>query len=146
MKCQGSKELGPAQLPFLVCRGFPGTLAPWAIFTSLLRKRAKCVFFFKHGREMNRRQTYEQANKVFDKAMKLEQEFGEYFTGECPEWACTQFIFFFWLAAVTSLPALSYCRVMGNVQLHQSKAEMAFCHQGSAKGQLHDQWIRVNQL
>lgn len=33
-------------------------------------------------REMNRRQTYEQANKVFDKAMKLEQEFGEYFTGE----------------------------------------------------------------
>lgn len=34
------------------------------------------------GREMNRRQTYEQANKVFDKAMKLEQEFGEYFTGE----------------------------------------------------------------
>ncbi|KAM7159701.1 disks large homolog 3 isoform 2-T2 [Macrochelys suwanniensis] len=30
--------------------------------------------------ELNRRQTYEQANKVFDKAMKLEQEFGEYFT------------------------------------------------------------------
>ncbi|XP_066505243.1 disks large homolog 3 isoform X3 [Hoplias malabaricus] len=30
--------------------------------------------------EMNKRQTYEQANKVFDKAMKLEQEFGEYFT------------------------------------------------------------------
>ncbi|KAJ6653553.1 hypothetical protein lerEdw1_009133 [Lerista edwardsae] len=30
--------------------------------------------------EMNRRQTYEQASKVFDKAMKLEQEFGEYFT------------------------------------------------------------------
>ncbi|NXJ02252.1 DLG3 protein, partial [Psophia crepitans] len=30
--------------------------------------------------EMNRRQTFEQANKVFDKAMKLEQEFGEYFT------------------------------------------------------------------
>lgn len=37
---------------------------------------------------MNRRQTYEQANKVFDKAMKLEQEFGEYFTGECPESVC----------------------------------------------------------
>lgn len=36
-----------------------------------------CVF----GREMNRRQTYEQANKIYDKAMKLEQEFGEYFTG-----------------------------------------------------------------
>ncbi|XP_069468541.1 disks large homolog 3 isoform X6 [Ambystoma mexicanum] len=30
--------------------------------------------------EMNRRQTYEQANKMFDKAMKLEQEFGEFFT------------------------------------------------------------------
>jgi hypothetical protein len=40
-----------------------------------------CVF----GREMNRRQTYEQANKIFDKAMKLEQEFGEYFTGKDPE-------------------------------------------------------------
>lgn len=33
------------------------------------------------NREMNKRQTYEQANKVFDKAMKLEQEFGEFFTG-----------------------------------------------------------------
>ena len=31
---------------------------------------------------MNKRQTYEQANKVFDKAIKLEQEFGEYFTGK----------------------------------------------------------------
>ncbi|XP_036858685.1 disks large homolog 3 isoform X2 [Manis javanica] len=30
--------------------------------------------------EMNRRQTYEQVNKIYDKAMKLEQEFGEYFT------------------------------------------------------------------
>ncbi|KAM4819227.1 disks large homolog 3 isoform 3-T3 [Thomomys bottae] len=30
--------------------------------------------------EMNRRQTYEQANKIYDKAMKLDQEFGEYFT------------------------------------------------------------------
>ena len=38
---------------------------------------------------MNRRQTYEQANKIYDKAMKLEQEFGEYFTGKsscCPAW------------------------------------------------------------
>lgn len=43
---------------------------------------------------MNRRQTYEQANKVFDKAMKLEQEFGEYFTGECSEQACIRFILF----------------------------------------------------
>lgn len=32
-------------------------------------------------REMNKRQTYEQASKVFDKAVKLEQDFGEYFTG-----------------------------------------------------------------
>ncbi|XP_018416196.1 PREDICTED: disks large homolog 3-like, partial [Nanorana parkeri] len=32
--------------------------------------------------EMNRRQTFEQAHKMFDKATKLEQEFGEYFTGE----------------------------------------------------------------
>ncbi|XP_072573436.1 disks large homolog 3 isoform X3 [Paramormyrops kingsleyae] len=30
--------------------------------------------------EMNKRQTYEQANKVFEKANKLEQEFSEYFT------------------------------------------------------------------
>lgn len=33
---------------------------------------------------MNKRQTYEQANKVFDKAVKLEQDFGEYFTGWSP--------------------------------------------------------------
>lgn len=81
-------------------------------FCSLLRKRAKYLFF-RHGREMNRRQTYEQANKVFDKAMKLEQEFGEYFTGECPEQACIRFIFILQLSAVTSLPALSYCGVVG---------------------------------
>lgn len=30
---------------------------------------------------MNKRQTYEQANKIFDKAVKLEQDFGEFFTG-----------------------------------------------------------------
>ncbi|XP_072451280.1 disks large homolog 3 isoform X5 [Chiloscyllium punctatum] len=30
--------------------------------------------------EMNKRQTEEQATKTFDKALKLEQEFGEYFT------------------------------------------------------------------
>lgn len=94
---------------------------------------------------MNRRQTYEQANKVFDKAMKLEQEFGEYFTGECPEWACIQFLFLAGscdLSTSTVLTAGSW----ENVQLHQSKEEVAFCHQGSAKGRLHDQWIRVNQL
>lgn len=32
-------------------------------------------------REMNKRLTEEQAKKTFDRAMKLEQEFGEYFTG-----------------------------------------------------------------
>lgn len=41
-------------------------------------------------REMNKRQTYEQANKVFDKAVKLEQDFGEYFTGQSH---CQQKIF-----------------------------------------------------
>ncbi|NIG61898.1 disks large-like [Pontoporia blainvillei] len=30
--------------------------------------------------EMNRRQAYEQANKIYDKARKLEQKFGEYLT------------------------------------------------------------------
>lgn len=46
-----------------------------------VRYRAPPVF----GREMNRRQTYEQANKIYDKAVKLEQEFGEYFTGRNPQ-------------------------------------------------------------
>lgn len=91
------------------------------------------MFFFKHGREMNRRQTYEQANKVFDKAMKLEQEFGEYFTGECPAWACTQF-FFFWLAAVTSLPALSYCRVMGKCPASSKQSRDGILPSGLCEG------------
>lgn len=38
------------------------------------------VFFF-FNREMNKRMTEEQAKKTFDRAMKMEQEFGEYFTG-----------------------------------------------------------------
>lgn len=42
------------------------------------------LFYSVFGREMNRRQTYEQANKIYDKAVKLEQEFGEYFTGKGP--------------------------------------------------------------
>ncbi|XP_051542228.1 disks large homolog 2-like isoform X2 [Myxocyprinus asiaticus] len=33
--------------------------------------------------EMNKRLTEEQAKKTYDRAMKLEQEFGEYFTGNC---------------------------------------------------------------
>merc|ERR1712241_1620372 len=39
--------------------------------------------------EMNKRKTEEQARKLFERAMKLEQEFGEYFTavvsGDTPE-------------------------------------------------------------
>lgn len=33
------------------------------------------------AREMNKRLTEEQAKKTFDRAIKLEQEFGEFFTG-----------------------------------------------------------------
>lgn len=33
---------------------------------------------------MNKRLTEEQAKKTFDRAMKLEQEFGEFFTGMSP--------------------------------------------------------------
>lgn len=32
-------------------------------------------------RDMNKRLTEEQAKKTFDRAMRLEQEFGEFFTG-----------------------------------------------------------------
>ena len=32
-------------------------------------------------REMNRRMTEEQAKKTFERAIKMEHEFGEYFTG-----------------------------------------------------------------
>lgn len=32
---------------------------------------------------MNRRMTEEQAKKTFERALKMEQEFGEYFTCEC---------------------------------------------------------------
>lgn len=35
-------------------------------------------------REMNKRLTEEQAKKTYDRAIKLEQEFGEYFTGKFP--------------------------------------------------------------
>lgn len=33
-------------------------------------------------REWNKRMTEDQARKTYDRAMKLEQEFGEYFTGK----------------------------------------------------------------
>lgn len=39
---------------------------------------------------MNKRLTEEQARKTFDRAMKLEQEFGEFFTGMSP---CTMVAF-----------------------------------------------------
>jgi hypothetical protein len=32
-------------------------------------------------REMNKRTTEEQAKKTYERALKMEQEFGEYFTG-----------------------------------------------------------------
>ena len=38
-------------------------------------------FLFTKPREWNKRMTEEQARKTHDRAMKLEQEFGEYFTG-----------------------------------------------------------------
>lgn len=41
-----------------------------------------CVVFLPHHRDMNKRLTEEQARKTFDRAIKLEQEFGEFFTGK----------------------------------------------------------------
>lgn len=35
---------------------------------------------------MNRRMTEEQAKKTFERALKMEQEFGEYFTGKNHEY------------------------------------------------------------
>ena len=50
------------------------TLYPIAIF--LKPKSVDSI------RELNKRLTEEQAQKTYDRAMKLEQEFGEYFTGK----------------------------------------------------------------
>ena len=49
------------------------TLYPIAIF--LKPKSVDCI------RDLNKRLTEEQAQKTYDRALKLEQEFGEYFTG-----------------------------------------------------------------
>ena len=49
------------------------TLYPIAIF--LKPKSVDCI------RDLNKRLTEEQAQKTHDRALKLEQEFGEYFTG-----------------------------------------------------------------
>lgn len=38
--------------------------------------------FFVVSREMNKRMTEEQAKKTYERALKMEQEFAEYFTGE----------------------------------------------------------------
>lgn len=35
-----------------------------------------------HCRELNKRITEEQARKTYERSLKLEQEFAEYFTGE----------------------------------------------------------------
>ena len=51
------------------------TLYPIAIF--LKPKSVDSI------RELNKRLTEEQAQKTYDRALKLEQEFGEYFTGKC---------------------------------------------------------------
>lgn len=53
------------------------TLYPIAIF--LKPKSVDSI------RELNKRLTEEQAQKTYDRALKLEQEFGEYFTGEANE-------------------------------------------------------------
>lgn len=50
------------------------TLYPIAIF--LKPKSVDCI------RDLNKRLTEEQAQKTYDRALKLEQEFGEYFTGD----------------------------------------------------------------
>lgn len=50
------------------------SLYPIALFI-----KPKTVEFI---REQNKRITEEQAQKMYDRALKLEQEFGEYFTGE----------------------------------------------------------------
>lgn len=48
-----------------------------------LRQNHVCdiLSLFSLCRDMNKRLTEEQAKKTFDRAMKLEQEFGEFFTG-----------------------------------------------------------------
>ena len=38
------------------------------------------IFLF--AREWNKRMTEEQARKTYERASKMEQEFGEYFTGK----------------------------------------------------------------
>ena len=38
---------------------------------------------FGNFRDMVKRMTEDQAKKTYERALKLEQEFGEYFTGTC---------------------------------------------------------------
>lgn len=42
------------------------------------------MFLESSHRDINKRLTEDQAKKTFDRAMKLEQEFGEFFTGMRP--------------------------------------------------------------
>lgn len=53
------------------------------------------MFYFEcfDCREMNRRMTEEQAKKTFERALKMEQEFGEYFTGTSIKWHSKRTIF-----------------------------------------------------
>lgn len=40
------------------------------------------IIWWHFSREMNKRMTEEQARKTYERAIKMEQEFAEYFTGE----------------------------------------------------------------
>lgn len=63
------------------------------------------------SREMNKRLTEEQAKKTYDRAIKLEQEFGEYFTG------------MFLLKTIFSQEIVFYCKTTGSAL---SLAEAAY--------------------
>ena len=43
--------------------------------------RLSILFVLNLFREWNKRMTEDQARKTYDRALKVEQEFGEYFTG-----------------------------------------------------------------
>lgn len=47
-------------------------------FLKLARKTNHVIFY----REMSKRMTEEQAKKTYERALKLEQDFSEYFTGD----------------------------------------------------------------
>jgi len=49
------------------------------------------IVVFDMCREWNKRLTADQAQKMYEQAMKLEQEFGEYFTGVIAN--CDKYLF-----------------------------------------------------